>query len=173
MFCEEREDGLKFTLEYNTDLFETVTIRRLLQHWQNVLGEVLAAPDARISSLRLMGPAEQKQVLQTWNDTARDYAGPQLVHALFERQAGATPNAVAVRTDHESVTYRELNERANRLAHHLLALGVGPEVPVGVLLERSVEMIVALLGVLKAGGAYVPLDPQYPAPRMSFIVEDT
>jgi amino acid adenylation domain-containing protein len=96
-----------------------------------------------------------------------------LIHALFERQAEETPNAVAVRTDHESVTYRELNERANRLAHHLLALGVGPEVLVGVLLERSVEMIVALLGVLKAGGAYVPLDPQYPAQRMSFIVGDT
>ena len=173
MFCEESEDGLKFTLEYNTDLFEAATIRGLLQHWQNVLAGVLAAPDARISSLRLMGPAEQKQVLQTWNDTARDYAGPHLIHALFERQAEETPNAVAVRTEQESVTYRELNERANRLAHHLLALGVGPEVLVGVLLERSVEMIVALLGVLKAGGAYVPLDPQYPAQRMSFIVEDT
>ena len=173
MFCEESDDGLKFTLEYNTDLFEAATIRSLLQHWQNVLAGVLAAPDAHISSLRLMGPAEQKQVLQTWNDTARDYAGPQLIHALFERQAEETPNAVAVRTDHESVTYRELNERANRLAHHLLALGVGPEVLVGVLLERSVEMVVALLAVLKVGGAYVPLDPQYPAQRMSFIVEDT
>ncbi|HYV13029.1 MAG TPA: amino acid adenylation domain-containing protein [Pyrinomonadaceae bacterium] len=173
MFCEESEDGLKFTLEYNTDLFERATINRLLQHWQNVLAGVLAAPDARISSLRLMGPAEQKQVLQTWNNTARDYAGPELIHALFERQAEETPNAVAVRAGQQTVTYSELNERANQLAHHLLALGVGPEVLVGVLLERSVEMIVALLGVLKAGGAYVPLDPQYPSQRMSFIVEDT
>src|SRR4029078_5465497 len=120
-----------------------------------------------------MGPAEQKQVLQTWNNTARDYAGPELIHALFERQAEETPNAVAVRAGQPPVTYSELNERANQLAHHLLALGVGPEVLVGVLLERSVEMIVALLGVLKAGGAYVPLDPQYPSQRLSFIVEDT
>ena len=173
MFCEEREDGLKFTLEYNTDLFEPVTISRLLQHWQNVLAGVLAAPDARISSLRLMGPNEQQQVLQTWNDTAKNYPGPQLIHARFERQAEKTPDAVAVRAGQGSIAYRELNERANRIAHHLVALGVGPDVLVGVLLERSIEMVAALLAVLKAGGAYVPLDPQYPAQRMSFIVEDT
>src|SRR6185437_3793237 len=106
-------------------------------------------------------------------DTARNYAGPELIHALFERQVEATPDLVAVRAGHETVTYRDLNERSNRLAHHLLVLGVGPEVLVGVLLERSIEMVVALLGVLKAGGAYVPLDPQYPSQRMSFIVEDT
>ena len=173
MFCEESEEGLKFTLEYNTDLFEPATIRRLLHRWQNLLAGVLAAPDARLSSLPLMGPDEQRKVLQTWNDTARDYAGPQLIHALFERQAEETPGAVAVRAGQGSLTYRELNERANRLAHYLLTLGVGPEVLVGVLLERSAEMVVSLLAVLKAGGAYVPLDPQYPAQRMSFIVEDT
>jgi amino acid adenylation domain-containing protein len=173
MFCEEVGGGLKFTLEYNSDLFEPATVRRLLCHWRNVLAGVLAAPDARLSSLPLMGPDEQRQILQTWNDTARNYAGPRLMHALFERQARATPDAVALRTERESLTYRELNERANRLAHYLRSLGVGPESLVGVLLERSAEMVAALLGVLKAGGAYVPLDPLYPAQRISFIVEDT
>jgi amino acid adenylation domain-containing protein len=174
MYCEEEEDGgLKFRLEYNTDLFDRETARLLLSRWENLLAGVAADPAARVSALPLMGEEERQRVLEGWNDTAREYAGPYLIHAFFEQQSALTPEAVAVRCGREQLTYAELNARANRLARHLRELGVGPEVLVGVLLERSLSLPVALLAVLKAGGAYVPLDPAYPAQRMSFIIEDT
>ncbi|HEU0054725.1 MAG TPA: condensation domain-containing protein, partial [Longimicrobium sp.] len=151
--------GLRGVLNYSTDLFERGTIDRMLGHLARVLEQVADDADMRLSRLAWLGEAERALVLEAWNDTAAEVPADQCIHQLFEGQAARTPDAVAVRFEDESLTYRELNARANRLAHHLVRLGVGPEVRVGVLMERSLEMVVSLLAVLKAGGAYVPLDP--------------
>jgi non-ribosomal peptide synthetase component F len=128
------------------------------------------APGRAIGSLDVLPEAERRIVVEEWNRTEAEVPADRCIHELFQAQAARTPGAVAVRFEEESLTYRELNERANRLAHHLRGLGVGPEVRVGVLMERSLEMVVALLAVLKAGGAYVPLDPAYPADRLAFML---
>ncbi|MDQ3805506.1 MAG: amino acid adenylation domain-containing protein, partial [Acidobacteriota bacterium] len=163
---------LKASLQYSTDLFDADTVGRLAGHLEALLAEVVAGEHRRLSELRLLSEAEERRLLVELNDTARDYP-PGCMHELFEAQVERTPQAVAVVCGRESLTYRQLNARANQLAHHLRALGVGPEVFVGVLLERDIEMVVALLAVLKAGGAYVPLDPAYPLERLSFMLEDT
>jgi amino acid adenylation domain-containing protein len=169
---EETEDALHGSLEYNTDLFDRSTIERLIEHFLNLLEAVVADPDQRIAALPLMGEAERQKVLLAWNDTSRDYPPPRLIHELVEQQAVETPEATAVYFGPERLTYGELNGRANQLAQHLRGLGVGPEVLVGVCMERSPEMVVALLAVLKAGGAYVPLDPAYPQERLALIADD-
>ncbi|HEX9936026.1 MAG TPA: AMP-binding protein, partial [Longimicrobium sp.] len=130
-------------------------------------------PGRAIGSIDVLPEAERRQMVDEWNRTDAEYPAGACIHQLFEVQAARTPGAVAVRFEEESVTYRELNERANRLAHHLVRLGVGPEVRVGVLMERSLEMVVSLLAVLKAGGAYVPLDLAYPAERLAFMLADS
>jgi amino acid adenylation domain-containing protein len=168
----EMEQGLAGTLEYSTDLFEATTIDRMLSHFENLLKGFTNNPDERLSRLSLLGERERQQVLVAWNDTAAPSPLESTVHGLFERQVGRTPKATALVSHTSSLTYQELNERANQKAHHLRALGVGPEVKVGILLERSTEMIVALLAVLKAGGAYLPLDPEYPEERLSFMFAD-
>ncbi|HEX8246397.1 MAG TPA: amino acid adenylation domain-containing protein, partial [Longimicrobium sp.] len=132
-----------------------------------------ADADARLSRLELLGEAERSVVVEEWNRTAAEVPAGARIHELFEVQAERTPGAVAVRFEEESLTYRELNERANRLAHHLIGRGVGPEVRVAVLMERSLEMVVSLLAVLKAGGAYVPLDPGLPAERVAYVLDDS
>jgi amino acid adenylation domain-containing protein len=165
--------GLRGGLSYSTDLFERSTVERMLGHLERVLEQAAADADVRLSQLELLGPAERVLVLEEWNRTEAEYPVGACIHELFEAQAARTPDAVAVRFEKESLTYRELNERANRLAHHLRGLGVGPEVRVGICLERSLEMVVGILAVLKAGGAYVPLDPAYPADRLAFIVADS
>jgi aspartate racemase len=165
--------GLKGWVEYNTDLFDSSTIDRMLGHFRMLLKGVVANREQRLSELPLLTEAERHQVLVEWNDTQTDYLKDRCVHELFEEQAEKNPEAVAVVFDHQHLTYRELNTRANQLAYALRELGVGPEVPVGVCLERSPEMVVAVLGVLKAGGAYVPLDPTYPKERLEFMLEDT
>jgi amino acid adenylation domain-containing protein len=165
--------GLRGALNYSTDLFERATIERMLGHLARVLEQVAADADARLSRLELLGEAERALVVETWNGTAAEVPAELCVHELFEAQAERTPDAVAVRFEEELLTYRELNARANRLAHHLRALGVGPDARVGVCVERGPEMVTGLLAILKAGGAYVPLDPAYPAERLRSMLEDS
>lgn len=168
----EKDDALQCVIEYNTGLFTGATIERMLQHYATLLESIVANPDARIASLSLMSEAEQRRVLVEWNNTHAAFPGNKCIHQIFQERAAKTPDDVAIVFGEERVTYRELNARANRLAHYLRERGVGPEVRVAICVERSVEMIVALFGILKAGGAYVPLEPKYPAERISFILED-
>ncbi|HYH81260.1 MAG TPA: amino acid adenylation domain-containing protein [Longimicrobium sp.] len=165
--------GLRGSLEYNAELFARGTVRRMIGHLSHVLAQVAGDADTRLSALRLAGADERRRVVEEWNRTDAEYPADRCIHAPFEAQVERTPGAAAVEFEHASLTYRELNARANRLAHHLVRLGVGPEVRVGLCLERSLEMVVSLLAVLKAGGAYVPLDPGYPAERLAFMLADS
>ncbi|MCG8347097.1 MAG: amino acid adenylation domain-containing protein, partial [Chloroflexales bacterium] len=168
----DQRDGLHITLGYSTDLFEAATIERMLGHLQTLLEGIAANPDRPIAQLPLLTEAEQRQILVEWNATAAPYPDDRCIHDLFVEQVARTPDAVAVTFADAHLTFAELNARANQLAHHLRALGVGPETLVGLCVERSVEMLVGLLGILKTGGAYVPLDPSYPAERLAFMLAD-
>ncbi|ASC71031.1 peptide synthetase [Halomicronema hongdechloris C2206] len=168
---QEGEAGLQGQLEYNTDLFAAATMARLITHLQQVLTAVVRQPEQRVSDLPLLTSAERQRLLVEWNQTEAEYPEACL-HELFEAQVERTPEAVALVFEQQHLTYDELNRRANQLAHYLQGQGVGPETLVGVCLERSVAMVIALLGVLKAGGAYVPLDPTYPHERLAFMVQD-
>ena len=168
----ERAEGLHGHWEYATDLFDAATIERMAGHFTTLLEGIVAHPETPIGELPLLTPAERHQLLVEWNDTAVDYPRDRCIHQLFEEQAARTPDAVAVVFEDQQLTYAELNARANQLAHYLRTLGVGPDVLVGICLERSLELIVGLLGILKAGGAYVPLDPSYPAQRLAFMLSD-
>ncbi len=159
-------------LEYSSDLFDAATAERLMGHFGSLVAGALAEPQARISALPLLSDAERRELLVTWNDTRADFPTELTVHELFEASARRTPDAVAVACGGRSLLYRELDERADRLGRRLVRLGVGPEVRVGLCLERTPEMVVALLAVLKAGGAYVPLDPAHPRERLGWILED-
>src|SRR5688572_28639257 len=132
-----------------------------------------STPGRAIGSLDVLPKADRALVLDEWNRTDAEYPAGACIHELFEAQAARTPDAVAVRFEEESLTYADLNTRANRLAHHLRSLGVGPDARVVVCMERSAEMVVALLAVMKAGGAYVPLDPSYPAERLRYVLDDS
>jgi amino acid adenylation domain-containing protein/non-ribosomal peptide synthase protein (TIGR01720 family) len=169
----DTEQELKGTVEYATDLFDHTTISRMLGHFQTLLEGIVAHPEHRLADLPLLTEAERYQILAEWNDTTADYPQNTCLHELFETWAERTPNAVAVICNDQQLTYSALNQRANQLAHYLRALGIGPEVCVGLCMERSLEMVVGLLGILKAGGAYVPLDPAYPKERLSFMLSDT
>ncbi|HEX2076750.1 MAG TPA: amino acid adenylation domain-containing protein [Longimicrobium sp.] len=164
--------GLRGVLTYSTDLFEPGTIERMVQHLERVLEQVAANAGVRLSQLDLLGNAERALVLEEWSRTEAGGPADRCAHELFAEQAERTPGAVAVMFDGARLTYAELDARANQLAHYLRALGVGPEVRVGLCVERSLEMVVGVLGVLKAGGAYVPLDPGYPAERLAFMLRD-
>ncbi|MGH7825286.1 MAG: non-ribosomal peptide synthetase [Candidatus Binatia bacterium] len=168
----EGVDSLRGSLEYNTDLFDGGTISRMLGHYQTLLEGIATGPDQPISDLRMLTEAEKEELLVRWNETQTDYAKDQCIQQLFEEQANQTPEAVAVIFGARQSTYRELNRRANQIAHYLRKLGVGPEVTVGLCVERSVEMVVGMLGILKAGGAYVPLDSSYPKERLAFMLQD-
>jgi amino acid adenylation domain-containing protein len=165
----ETAEGLEGSLEYNTDLYEEATMHRLLRHFQTLLEGIVANPDARIADLALLTASEQQRLLNDWNHTRLPFRQELCIHELFEVQAAKNPHATAVVFEDEQLSYEELNRRANRLAHQLRELGVGPEMRVGVLMERSLEMILAVLGVLKAGGTYVPLDPSWPSERLRWI----
>ncbi|GAA6624250.1 amino acid adenylation domain-containing protein [Scytonema sp. NUACC26] len=169
---DERPEGFIGRFEYNTDLFEAATISRMIEHFKTMLAGIVANPQARVSELPLLSEAERYQLLVEWNNTTKEYPIDKCIHQLFEEQVTRSPDAIAVVFEEEQLTYRELNQRANRIAHHLKTLGVGPEVLVGICVERSLEMVVGLLGILKAGGAYVPLDPEYPTERLSFMLQD-
>ena len=138
-----------------------------------LLHGIVADPDRRVSELPILTEAEEHQLLIEWNDTKKDYPKDKCIHQLFEEQVEKTPDAIAVVFEDQQLTYRELNTRANQLAHYLHKQGVGPESLVGICVERSLEIVVGLLGILKAGGAYVPLDPEYPKERLAFILQDT
>jgi amino acid adenylation domain-containing protein len=168
----ERAGRLFGSLEYNTDLFDASTMERLAKHFEVLLEEICARPEQDVGRLGLLTAQEKRQLLVEWNATQVLYAKDKCVHQLFEEQVRRTPEAVALVHEGESLTYGELNSRANRLAHYLRVRGVGPEQLVGVCVERSVEMVVGLLGILKAGGAYVPLDPSYPAERLAYMLAD-
>jgi len=168
----ETDDAAVGTFEYNTDLFDPTRIARAAGHFLRLLEGVCVEPERRLRDFCLLSPAERQQVLAEWNATRTTYPRGSCLHQLFELQAERSPGAVAVRFERESLTYRELDRRANRLASCLRSRGVGPEVVVGALLERSLEMVVALLGVLKSGGAYLPLDPSYPRERLDLFVAD-
>jgi amino acid adenylation domain-containing protein len=167
------EQGLTGAFEYSTDLFDATTIARMIEHWQTLLAGIVANPEQKLSDLPLLTAIEKHKLLVEWNQTQQDYPKNLCIHQLFEAQVEQTPDAVAVIFKDEQLTYRELNSKANQLAHYLQALGVKPETLVGICVERSLEMIVGLLGILKAGGAYVPLDPAYPLERLAFMLEDS
>ncbi|HMG76892.1 MAG TPA: amino acid adenylation domain-containing protein, partial [Pyrinomonadaceae bacterium] len=158
-------------LEYNADLFDEATVARMAGHFKTLVADIVADPERRIADLALMSEGERRQILHRWNDTSREYQA-RCIHELFQEQAERTPAATALVYEEEQLNYRELNRRANQLAHYLQGVGVGPETLVGICMERSVEMIVSLLAVLKAGAAYLPLDPEYPQERLSFMLED-
>jgi amino acid adenylation domain-containing protein len=158
--------------EYNTDLFEPDTMKRLLQHFERILTGVVENPDLAVAKIPLMSTEEREQVLLEWNRTAIDYPKDLTIPSGFERQVERTPDATALLFAGEKWSYRQLNNEANRLAHRLIEKGVGAGSLVGVFVERSAEMVMALLGVLKTGAAYVPLDPGYPVERLKFLIED-
>src|SRR6185503_7589499 len=157
---------------YNRDLYEPETIERLVASYERVLQVVVADAEQRVFEIELLSENERRQIIHGWNVTAAAYPRELLLSELFETQAACTPEAVALRFEDTAYTYRELNERSNQLAHYLQRSGVSPDVLVGILMRRSVEMILAVLGILKAGGAYVPLDPSYPRERLAFMVQD-
>jgi len=171
LYVDETAAGLHGVFEYATDLFAEATIARMAGHWQTLLTAAAADSTQPITTLPLLTPAERAQFV-TWNETRLDYPDELGLHQLFEAQATRTPEAIAVRFEGESLTYARLNQRANQLAAHLRTLNIGSDVLVGIYMERSLEMMVALLGILKAGGAYVPLDPTYPRERLAFMVQD-
>jgi len=169
----DRPEGVSGRLIYNTEIFDASTIGRMAGHFHTLLQGIVTNPDQHLSRLPLLSQAERHQLLVEWNSKPTDYPSDRCVHQLFELQAESAPNATAVVFENERLTYGELNRRANQLARYLAKLGVGPDVLVGILVERSLDMVVGLLGILKAGGAYVPLDPAYPRERIAFMLEDS
>lgn len=169
-----RRDGDRLTgvMRYKTASFESATIKRLLGHFSALLEGVVSNPDTRISRLPILTRAELDQILIEWNSNDKFYDASPTIHQLFEAQAARTPDNIAVWSESYSLTYDQLNRRANKLARRLQSLGVEAEVPVAILLERSPEMIVSIFAVLKAGGVYVPLDPTYPADRLAWMLSD-
>ncbi|MEH2435909.1 MAG: amino acid adenylation domain-containing protein [Nostoc sp.] len=172
LFMQNTATGLVGVWEYNTDLFDASTIERMTGHFQTLLEGIIANPEQQISQLPLLTEVEQHKLLVEWNDTQVDYPQDLCIYQLFEEQVQRTPDAVAVIFENQQLTYYQLNCRANQLANYLQSLGVGADVLVGICVERSIEMVVGLLGILKAGGAYMPLDPDYPQERLSFMLED-
>jgi amino acid adenylation domain-containing protein/FkbM family methyltransferase len=173
LLMEEREGQLGATLEYNTDLFDVETIERMSRHLLTLLQAVVALnPQPRLSDLPLLTEGERGQLLSQWNSIEAVYPVESCMHELFEAQASSFPDAVALVVEQEQISYGDLNRRANQLAHYLGSLGVGPDVLIGLLMERSIDMLVGILGILKAGGAYLPLDPSYPPDRLNFMLED-
>ncbi len=167
----ETSQGLNGSLEYNVDLFDAETISLLLKHWQGLLDGIVTNPEQRLAELPILSEAERHQLLVVWNNTqvSRPLGG--CLHQMFEAQVECHPDAAALVFEDHCLTYSLLNQRANQLAHCLQAWGVAPEVRVGICVERSLELVIGLLGILKAGGAYVPLDPEYPQERLASMLE--
>jgi amino acid adenylation domain-containing protein len=169
---EERDGRLLGAVRYKTSLFDEATIKRMVGHLARLLEGIVADPEQPLSKLPLMTAAEERQLLVEWNRTTISFSHEQCVHQLFAQQVARTPEQVAVACEGVQLSHRELNARANQLAHYLQALGVRPDTAIGLFMERSVEFIVGLLGILKAGGAYVPLDPQLPPERLTYMIAD-
>src|SRR6185369_6816896 len=166
-------DGIRGAFVYSPELFEPALIARMVDHFERLFERTMSDPDKELRVLSLLDQAEYRQVVQEWNDTSVAFPDASCIHEIFEREAEQRGDAIAVEFDEENVTYRELNRRVNVLAHELRRQGVGPEVFVGVMLERSVDLIVTLLAVAKAGGVYVPLNLAEPSPRLKFILKDS
>jgi amino acid adenylation domain-containing protein len=173
LFVNDKGAELSCLWEYSTDLFAGETIERMMAAYEQTLESVLENPDQRIGYLPVLHTAERNQLLVEWNSAESEQVAEACMQQLFAAQAEKTPAAIALVFGDQKLTYQDLNARSNQLAHYLQKRGVGPEVPVGVCLERSADMVVALLAVLKAGGAYVPFDPNYPARRLAFMLEDS
>ncbi|MEM7061627.1 MAG: amino acid adenylation domain-containing protein [Cyanobacteria bacterium P01_B01_bin.77] len=172
----ETPNGIVGGFEYNCDLFKPDTIQRMVQHFQTLLAAIVAAPNQPIAELSMLTAAERQQQLSDWNNTQKPYRQDSCFHYLFEEQVEKTPDAIALIYDDgmslQQLTYTELNQRSNQLAHYLISLGIGPETIVGICVDRSPEMIIAMLAILKAGGAYLPLDPTYPPERLDYMLSD-
>jgi non-ribosomal peptide synthetase component F len=168
----EDADGIMGTLEFRTELFEPITIARMAAHYHQLLMSIVAGSERRIGDLPLVTASERHTILVEWNRTQADYPRGRCIHDLFARQADRNPQAPAVISEDRQLTYAELDKRANHFAHYLRRFGLSPETRVGICLERSPELLVAILGVLKAGGAYVPLDPSYPKERLALLLDD-
>ncbi|HEX5601381.1 MAG TPA: amino acid adenylation domain-containing protein, partial [Pyrinomonadaceae bacterium] len=168
----QRADVLSAEFHYDSNLFRAHDIQRLARRFQALIASANNNPDATLAQLNMLSVSEREQIRREFNDTARPYPGDKLVFQLFEQQAEQNPNNIAAAFEDQRLTYQELNERANQLAHYLQSRGVGPEVRVGLCFERSPEMIAGLLGVMKAGGAYVPFEPSLPKERLEALLED-
>lgn len=173
LFIWEEESQWQGAFLYNEELFTNATVGRMQESFEVLIEEIAKGGNGPLDRMPLLSRTEREKLIDGWNDTGRDYPAHVCLHELFDVQVEKTPDAVAVVFENSALTYRELSQRANRLAHYLRKLGVGPEKRVGIFMERSMEMIVALYGTLKAGGAYVPLDPDYPAERVAYMLEDT
>jgi amino acid adenylation domain-containing protein len=169
----ELDQKLTGAFIYNTDLFEAETIKRMIKHFHILLESVVSDPQQIISQLPLMPEEELHQILVEWNATQTDYPHNYCIHHLFEQQVKRTPDSIAITFDNQTLTYHDLNSRANKLAHYLQGIGVEPETLVGICVERSLEMVIGLLGILKAGGTYVPIDPSYPLDRIEYMLSDS
>ena len=169
--CRDDHD-IRGAIVYRTDLFERTTIQRMIRHFTVLLENIVSDPDQPIDQLSLLDDSERKQVLRDWNDTTVEYPDDKCVHEIFEQQVDRTPNAIAVEFEDQQLTYRELNERSNQLAHHLRSLGVAGETVVGLCLERSPELVIGILAILKAGSSYLPFDVDLPTQRREFMFDD-
>ena len=167
------DDGHEGHFCYNTDLFDAETIQRMSDHFLMLLNDIIAHPEKKISELTLLTPFERRQLLEEWNDMQTGSPVLMRCHEMFERQAQATPNRVALQFEKQQLNYESLNRAANHFAVKLQSLGVRPNVPVGICIDRSIEVFIGILGILKAGGSYVPLDPTYPAERLSYMLSDS
>jgi amino acid adenylation domain-containing protein len=169
----KKSDGLAAVIEYNTDLFDKDRIERMAKHFNVLIESIIANPEGNISEFEILTSAEKHQLLLELNNTASDYPKNKCIHQLFEEQVEKTPGNIAVVFEEEELTYHQLNIKANQLAHYLQAKVVKPDSLVGICVDRSLDMIIGILGILKAGGAYVPIDPTYPDDRISYMLEDT
>jgi non-ribosomal peptide synthetase component F/acyl carrier protein len=169
----EMDGRISGSIEYNTDLFRFQTIERMAGNFQNLLSNLVAAPDQSIATVQMIGDGELKKLLVDWVDTSQELSINPVAHKLFEQQESLTPDAIALYFNGKELTYSELNSRSNQLAHYLIKLGVKPEAVIGICTERSIEMIVAIIGVLKAGCAYLPIDPAYPDERIEYMIKDS
>ena len=168
----DQTEGIVGTLKYRSDLFDADTISTMVMHWQILLAGMIAEPTSLVSDLPMLTEAEEQRMLVEWNNTVADYPADRCIHELIEEQTRQTPDAIALSYEGTLMTYAELNTQANRLAHYLQQQGIGPDMLVGLCIERSIEFFIGMLGILKAGGAYVPTDPSYPQERLEFMFND-
>jgi amino acid adenylation domain-containing protein len=173
LYLTESPAGLRVRFLYNTDIFNESTIQRLMKRFEIILGQVVADPSQSIAKIPVLLPEEHQKLIHEWNDTSVDFPQYSGIHQLFERQVSQFPEAIAVTFEGKSLTYRELNSRANQLGYYLRSLGVGPDSRVALLVERSLDIMIGLLGILKAGGAYVPIDPMYPKERIEYMLKES
>ena len=168
----ETSSGMEGYITYFTRMYDATTISRMIEHYQMLLRRGCGESKATHCRWPLLTAKERKQVVEDWNRTEPQYPRDKCLHQLFEEQVARTPRAIAVVDEDRQLSYEELNRRANQIAHYLRKLGVGPDVVVGLCMERSIEMVVGVVGILKAGGAYMPVDPEYPAERLAYMLQD-